>query len=51
MTAKEVKLPLPELNVFIEALDIACHNFSMKKSDSYYSMRQLVLTPLMVFVI
>ena len=27
MTANEVMLPLAELNVFIEALDIACHNF------------------------
>ncbi|WMN61168.1 polysaccharide biosynthesis protein [Pseudoalteromonas xiamenensis] len=27
MTAKEVMLPLAELNVFLEAFDIACHNF------------------------
>ena len=37
MTAKEVMLPLPELNVFIEALDIACHNFDNE------TIRQLLL--------
>ena len=37
MTAKEVMLPLAELNVFLEALDIACHNFDHEK------IRQLLL--------
>ena len=37
MTAKEVMLPLSELNVFIEALDIACHNFDNE------TIRQLLL--------
>ena len=37
MTAKEVMLPLPELNVFIEALNIACHNFDNE------TIRQLLL--------
>ena len=37
MTAKEVMLPLTELNVFLEALDIACHNFEHEK------IRQLLL--------
>ena len=37
MTAKEVMLPLAELNVFLEALDIACHNFEHEK------IRQLLL--------
>ncbi len=37
MTAKEVMLPLSELNIFIEALDIACHNFDNEK------IRQLLL--------
>ncbi len=37
MTASEVMLPLAELNVFIEALDIACHNFD------HESIRQLLL--------
>jgi len=37
MTANEVMLPLNELNVFIEALDIACHNFEHEK------IRQLLL--------
>jgi FlaA1/EpsC-like NDP-sugar epimerase len=37
MTANEVMLPLKELNVFIDALDIACHNFEHKK------IRQLLL--------
>ena len=31
MTANEVMLPLKELNVFIDALDIACHNFEHEK--------------------
>ena len=37
MTAHEVMLPLSELNVFIDALDIACHNFEHEK------IRQLLL--------
>ena len=37
MTANEVMLPLSELNVFIEALDIACHNFD------HEAIRQLLL--------
>ncbi|HBW97386.1 MAG TPA: nucleoside-diphosphate sugar epimerase [Pseudoalteromonas sp.] len=37
MTANEVMLPLAEFNVFIEALDIACHNFDHK------TIRQLLL--------
>jgi FlaA1/EpsC-like NDP-sugar epimerase len=37
MTANEVMLPLKELNVFIDALDIACHNFEHEK------IRQLLL--------
>ncbi|MDC9511485.1 polysaccharide biosynthesis protein [Pseudoalteromonas sp. Angola-4] len=37
MTANEVMLPLAELNVFIEALDVACHNFD------HESIRQLLL--------
>lgn len=37
MTASEVMLPLPELNVFLEALDIACHNFD------HQVIRQLLL--------
>jgi len=37
MTASEVMLPLAELNVFIEALDIACHNFD------HETIRQLLL--------
>lgn len=37
MTAHEVMLPLAELNVFIEALDIACHNFD------HETIRQLLL--------
>ncbi|ASM48737.1 hypothetical protein PESP_a0494 [Pseudoalteromonas espejiana DSM 9414] len=37
MTANEVMLPLSELNVFIEALDIACHNFD------HETIRQLLL--------
>ncbi|MBB1400959.1 nucleoside-diphosphate sugar epimerase/dehydratase [Pseudoalteromonas sp. SG45-1] len=37
MTATEVMLPLAELNVFIEALDIACHNFD------HETIRQLLL--------
>jgi FlaA1/EpsC-like NDP-sugar epimerase len=37
MTANEVMLPLSELNVFIEALDIACHNFD------HQAIRQLLL--------
>lgn len=37
MTANEVMLPLPELNVFLEALDIACHNFD------HQTIRQLLL--------
>lgn len=31
MTAKEVMLPLNELEVFLEALDTACHNFEHDK--------------------
>jgi FlaA1/EpsC-like NDP-sugar epimerase len=31
MTANEVMLPLKELNVFIDALDTACHNFEHEK--------------------
>ncbi|AOT09686.1 polysaccharide biosynthesis protein [Pseudoalteromonas luteoviolacea] len=31
MTAQEVMLPLAELKVFLEALDIACHNFEHEK--------------------
>jgi FlaA1/EpsC-like NDP-sugar epimerase len=37
MTANEVMLPLKELNVIIDALDIACHNFEHEK------IRQLLL--------
>ena len=37
MTAHEVMLPLSELNVFIDALDTACHNFEHEK------IRQLLL--------
>ncbi|TMP13900.1 nucleoside-diphosphate sugar epimerase/dehydratase [Pseudoalteromonas sp. S2893] len=37
MTANEVMLPLSEFNVFIEALDIACHNFD------HESIRQLLI--------
>ena len=37
MTANEVMLPLSELNVFIEAFDIACHNFD------HEAIRQLLL--------
>ena len=37
MTANEVMLPLSELNVFIDALDTACHNFDHEK------IRQLLL--------
>lgn len=37
MTAHEVMLPLSELNVFIDALDNACHNFEHEK------IRQLLL--------
>ena len=37
MTANEVMLPLAELNVFIEALDVACHNFD------HEAIRQLLL--------
>ncbi|MBQ4838303.1 MULTISPECIES: polysaccharide biosynthesis protein [Pseudoalteromonas] len=37
MTAKESMLPLAELNVFLESLDIACHNFEHEK------IRQLLL--------
>lgn len=37
MSANEVMLPLSELNVFIEALDQACHNFEHEK------IRQLLL--------
>ena len=37
MTANEVMLPLPELNVFLEALDVACHNFD------HEIIRQLLL--------
>ena len=37
MTANEVMLPLAELNVFIEALDVACHNFD------HETIRQLLL--------
>ena len=37
MTASEVMLPLAELNMFIEALDIACHNFD------HETIRQLLL--------
>jgi FlaA1/EpsC-like NDP-sugar epimerase len=37
MTANEVMLPLKALNVFIDALDIACHNFEHEK------IRQLLL--------
>lgn len=37
MTANEVMLPLPELNVFLEAFDIACHNFD------HEMIRQLLL--------
>lgn len=37
MTANEVILPLAELNIFIEALDIGCHNFEHEK------IRQLLL--------
>ena len=37
MTANEVMLPLNELNVFIDALDTACHNFEHEK------IRQLLL--------
>ncbi|QPB84621.1 NAD-dependent epimerase/dehydratase family protein [Pseudoalteromonas rubra] len=37
MTAKEVMLPLEELKVFLDALDIACHNFEHEQ------IRQLLL--------
>jgi FlaA1/EpsC-like NDP-sugar epimerase len=37
MTANEVMLPLKELNIFIDDLDIACHNFEHEK------IRQLLL--------
>lgn len=37
MTAKEVMLPLSELNVFIDDMDNACHNFEHEK------IRQLLL--------
>ena len=37
MTAKETMLPLHELIVFLESLDIACHNFEHEK------IRQLLL--------
>ncbi|WP_462164549.1 polysaccharide biosynthesis protein [Pseudoalteromonas xiamenensis] len=37
MTAREVMLPLAELNVFLEALDIACHNFD------HEAIRQLLI--------
>ncbi|MBE0376684.1 polysaccharide biosynthesis protein [Pseudoalteromonas prydzensis] len=37
MTANEAMLPLPELNVFLEAFDIACHNFD------HEMIRQLLL--------
>ncbi len=37
MTANEVMLPFSELNVFLDALDIACHNFEHEK------IRQLLL--------
>ena len=37
MTAKEVMLPLNELNVFIDDMDNACHNFEHEK------IRQLLL--------
>lgn len=37
MTAHEVMLPSAELNVFLEALDIACHNFD------HETIRQLLL--------
>lgn len=37
MTASEVMLPIAELNVFLEALDIACHNFD------HETIRQLLL--------
>lgn len=37
MTASEVMLPFAELNVFLEALDIACHNFD------HETIRQLLL--------
>jgi FlaA1/EpsC-like NDP-sugar epimerase len=37
MAANEVMLPLKALNVFIDALDIACHNFEHEK------IRQLLL--------
>ncbi|RJF37991.1 nucleoside-diphosphate sugar epimerase/dehydratase [Pseudoalteromonas gelatinilytica] len=37
MTANEVMLPLAEINVFLEAFDIACHNFD------HETIRQLLL--------
>ncbi|MFC0117892.1 polysaccharide biosynthesis protein [Pseudoalteromonas xiamenensis] len=37
MTAHEVMIPLAELNVFLEAMDIACHNFD------HQTIRQLLL--------
>ncbi|KTF15201.1 polysaccharide biosynthesis protein [Pseudoalteromonas sp. H105] len=37
MTANEAMLPFAELNVFLEALDIACHNFD------HETIRQLLL--------
>ncbi|CAM3978999.1 MULTISPECIES: nucleoside-diphosphate sugar epimerase/dehydratase [Pseudoalteromonas] len=37
MTASEAMLPLPELKVFLEAFDIACHNFD------HEMIRQLLL--------
>ncbi|MBB1343951.1 polysaccharide biosynthesis protein [Pseudoalteromonas sp. SR45-6] len=37
MTANEAMLPLPELKVFLEAFDIACHNFD------HEMIRQLLL--------
>ncbi|CCQ10270.1 Nucleoside-diphosphate sugar epimerase/dehydratase [Pseudoalteromonas luteoviolacea B = ATCC 29581] len=37
MTANEVMMPLAELNVFLEAMDIACHNFD------HQTIRQLLL--------
>ncbi|WP_462152097.1 polysaccharide biosynthesis protein [Pseudoalteromonas xiamenensis] len=37
MTAREVMLPFAELNIFLEALDIACHNFD------HEAIRQLLI--------
>ncbi|MBQ4844388.1 nucleoside-diphosphate sugar epimerase/dehydratase [Pseudoalteromonas sp. MMG005] len=37
MTAKEVMLPIAELTVFLDAMDIACHNFD------HETIRQLLL--------